>query len=1126
MENTQTSFQGPIADYIGPAFPPGHPMSSNTSGFKTQLAISISLGLAFFGWIPRLLDIKEEVLLERVGLDAALMLRFFVMCMRLFAACLIPGLLVILPINIYTNSDGDLNLGPDIGHGYDPSLSSAALRQGTSLLYLSTQFTFTWIFSLMTLYAIWHTYEGYIDVRRKFLLKRKKSIVNRSIMVIGLPAHLQSDRALATFYESLGVGTVESAHVGRHVTSLKRQIEQRAYALRALEIAYTEYYGNPSSRLDYDPDIIAAENDHTIEHTHHQSESNLRSTSGDEFYHQVADDHSSSSSESETDEQQMSHGNRNKKMRRPTLRLGFLGLFGKKVDKIKYRQEVFAALDKAVQKKRMSRVWATTSTGFVTFEEMNAAQILAQTVNTQETLTCETFLAPEPRDVYWDNLNLPPNELDVRTVVINVIVFILIFFWSGPVSVFSSFLNLASLNKIFPGISKLAGKNAILKSLIQGFLPTVGVIIFLAVVPQFLLILCRRQGIRSHSEIAHALYSKYFTFILFNVVLVFTIVGTWAQAFNKVYHNLGELTLLLAASLPRVSPFFVNYIILRGIGLFPLQLLQAAHVFVLLLQKFISRTPRDYAEARAPPELPYGVVYANATLVFVVVLIYSCIRPAILIFGTIYFAVGYLVFKYQLLYVYFHPYESGGKIWPMVYNRLTLGLLTFQLTMLGLFMLKHAYFFGVLLAPLPAGTAWFWYRTTNIYKWTATYMPLELLRPSKHDGDILDDHSYPLHGPNSVPSTFQSGNINKNNSLTTLRTDVASVEGNRPEHQHSVALDMEVASNGGASENIKAAKRRSNIGGLVTTPEGPRRSMPARSVVDDDDYQATPDRHTDFRQPPMSLYPGVLNSSMRHYSHPALRGPLPTLWLPLKKNEYLEGHGKNRISVFVNNEELNQESGNQQEQEQREQHSRELSLSLPNKDSADPYRRDFDEGDNMAGGGQDEDDDGEEEGYEGDLRGNQGYEEVEHLESIETVGYPMPGPSSLSFQQGQGMSPPNSAGSNNSSSAAYKRNLAVEGIDDVYYHHPERRLSNASLTSRIRSMAATNIGGRGEGGSGHRYRLPSLRSQSQLARLRGPRANLFRDQNQDSPYPPNTDDSPAPASGWRSWLLNRKKGKK
>lgn len=174
-------------------------------------------------------------------------------------------------------------------------------------------------------------------------------------MVVGLPAHLQSDRALATFYESLGVGTVESAHVCRHVTTLQRLIEQRAHALRHLEMTYTRYYGNPSGRTDYDPDAILAENDITADDNQVE---NGQGTNRDSMV-DVDEGYS------------LVRASSIKK--RPTMRLGFMGILGRKVDKIDHYREVFATLDKAVQKMRMSRVYATTSIGFVTFEEMHAA---------------------------------------------------------------------------------------------------------------------------------------------------------------------------------------------------------------------------------------------------------------------------------------------------------------------------------------------------------------------------------------------------------------------------------------------------------------------------------------------------------------------------------------------------------------------------------------------------------------------------------------------------------------------------------------------------------------------------------------------------------------------------------
>ncbi|KAF9213089.1 hypothetical protein BGZ59_005947 [Podila verticillata] len=968
------------------------------------------------------MKIPESELLDCVGLDAVMLLRFFRMSLKLFMLCALPGLLVVLPVNIYSGSDSYYT-GPGGDSGdEDPSDDSSPVSSTSPLLYLFTQLTFTWVFSLLTLYTIWHTYEGYISIRRQYLLKRHKSITNRTVMVVGLPTYLQNDRQLATFYESLGTGAVESAHVCRHVSRLKRLIQLRARALRNLELVYAQYYGNPSRREDYDPEAIQAENE----------------------LHCLDEPHPIVTDREDPSPVHLVGGTSIKK--RPTLRLGFLGLFGKKVDKIDHCREVFATLDKAVQKLRVSRIFAASSIGFVTFEEMHTAQIVAQTVNTEETLSCRTSLAPEPRDVYWDNLNLPLSELGVRSIVINVIVFCLIFFWAGPIGVLSSFLDIDSLNKIFPGVSKIVAKNRLLGSLIQGFLPTLGVIVFLAVVPRILLSLCRQQGIQSHSEIAQAMYNKYFIFILVNVVLVFTIVGTWAQTLNKVYHDLSELALLLATSLRRVAPFFVNYTILRGLGIFPLQLLQIADVFNQVFQGFISKTPRDYAETRAPPELPYGVLYANATLGFVIILIYSTLRPLILVFGIIYFAVAYVVYKYQLLYVFFHPNESGGQMWPMVYNRITVGLLIFQLTMVGLFMLKQAYFFGIFLAPLPAGTVWFWYWTTNAYKLTAKYVPLELLKPEEDEDDYLEisyngNSSNGHHQEDSLAAL--GSEIGSSNGLASTPNSNRRRDRSRGHGDHITVNLRKGIAKPSVFEVQSAFNTSANTStSVVMTPGGAKRRVP-KSVVDEDDYEAKPDRYTDYRQPPMTLYPGVLNSGMRHYNHPALSGPLPTLWLPLKKSDQI---GKKRDD---SDDEEARIGGGQ-------------SSDMP---------QSFDEGDNLAGGGQDDDISGEvtrDRGFDAPVT----IEEPESDSSSDVTGGPsLPGSPRDTHEQ-------------EVPAGSLKRNPALEGITDVYYHHPERRLSSASSSSARRGSAST-------GGGAPPRSLPA----------QGSRASLLRDQAPPSSAP-------------------------
>lgn len=53
----------------------------------------------------------------------------------------------------------------------------------------------------------------------------------------------------------------------------------------------------------------------------------------------------------------------------------------------------------------------------------------------------------------------------------------------------------------------------------------------------------------------------------------------------------------------------------------------------------------DFAELNTPPVISLGTIYPQALLIFLICLTYSVITPLILLFGTIYFGMGYLVYK-------------------------------------------------------------------------------------------------------------------------------------------------------------------------------------------------------------------------------------------------------------------------------------------------------------------------------------------------------------------------------------------------------------------------------------------------------------------------------------------------
>ena len=106
--------------------------------------------------------------------------------------------------------------------------------------------------------------------------------------------------------------------------------------------------------------------------------------------------------------------------------------------------------------------------------------------------------------------------------------------------------------------------------------------------------------------------------------------------------------------------------------------------------------------------------------------IYSTVYPLITIFAAMFFGLGSLIFRYQVLYVYTPSYETGGQFFHnFVFEKLILGFTLHQCTMFGFFILKGAVAASMLvLLPILACTIafqWYCIRKFDVYAngWSA-----------------------------------------------------------------------------------------------------------------------------------------------------------------------------------------------------------------------------------------------------------------------------------------------------------------------------------------------------------------------------------------------------------------------
>ncbi|WVQ74072.1 hypothetical protein IAR50_003655 [Cryptococcus sp. DSM 104548] len=694
-------------------------------------SIRSSSSSRFFGWIIPTLKTSDFTVLQTVGLDAAVLLNFYKMAFTLFGLASVLALAVLIPLNLFrtgsTDSDpdppqNDTLLFTSSPHAYNSTISDQSSFYDL-LLDPTTSSTihliFTYLFTLLCLSFFHSNFHKFVLAKQAFGLQLLHSISARTVLVTNLPTHLRGERALAEYFESCK-WQVESVNVCRQVDLLKAVLERRTSALRKLEEAWVEWVGNPAQLGGYDPHIYSGKTtpqDQEQEQEQGQGSQGIRegvlvdvdgADNGDttSLLSTAPQTYGSDDPEAESDAPHPhAHIHIQTTRPRPTIRPRILGA---KVDAIKHWERKFRLADEEVKELRRTGRFGSTHAAFVTFEDVRDAQTACQVTHYPHHSQVLTVPAPEPRDVLWSHISMSAREMSIRDLTVMAFMALLLATWIVPVSSLATLLSYQEIKKVLPGLARVIDGSPRLAAIVQNSLPSLALITFNGLLPFLLEYMSYLQGFKSRSATEYSLLRKYYLFLIISVLFIFLLTSTYWALVRDLVDTPMKIPEKLARALQgsNVRNFMVSYVMLQALGLMPLQLLNLGPLLSLGFARMFTKTPRDYAEANAPPQLNYGWIYPQALLVFTITLVYSVMSPLILIFGAIYFGMAYLVFKYKLLFIYFKPYESNGEAWHITFTRLLSALILFQLFMLGLFSLRQTFFASALTVPLILWTLW------------------------------------------------------------------------------------------------------------------------------------------------------------------------------------------------------------------------------------------------------------------------------------------------------------------------------------------------------------------------------------------------------------------------------------
>ncbi|KAL4581797.1 hypothetical protein LXL04_006325 [Taraxacum kok-saghyz] len=383
-------------------------------------------------------------------------------------------------------------------------------------------------------------------------------------------------------------------------------------------------------------------------------------------------------------------------------RVGFFGLCGPKVDLVEYYEKELEDLEDKVRMEQTLLNGKEHRAAFVSFKSRIGAAVtlhIQQGPNPTEWLTEQ---APEDRDIYWAFFSTSFLTRWIGNVVVVIACVILTILFFIPVVIVQGLTNLYTLEAWFPFLKGILDIN-IISQVITGYLPSLILKTFFRIVPPVMILLTSIQSFVSHSRIERSACIKVLWFIIWNAFFATVLSGS-------VFYKLGifleprNIPNVLAVAVPGQATFFISYIVTSGWTNTASELLR----LMPLISSYIKRifTSESHEEFEVP-SLHYSSEIPSILLFGLLGVIYFFLSPLILPFLLVYFCLGYIVYRHQLLNVYSPKFETGGQFWPIVHNSTIFSLILMHLIALGIFGLKQLTWASTLTIPLPIITLLF-----------------------------------------------------------------------------------------------------------------------------------------------------------------------------------------------------------------------------------------------------------------------------------------------------------------------------------------------------------------------------------------------------------------------------------
>ncbi|KAL3526547.1 hypothetical protein ACH5RR_011203 [Cinchona calisaya] len=377
-------------------------------------------------------------------------------------------------------------------------------------------------------------------------------------------------------------------------------------------------------------------------------------------------------------------------------RAGFMGLFGRRIDLLDQSEKKLEHMEDNVRTERSSVVVKQVRAAFVSFKtRLGAATALhiRQGLNPTEWITER---APHPKDVYWPFFSASFIKRWICSIIVIVAVIVLTILFLIPVVLVQGLTHLDQLEVYFPFLKSIL-RFSFVSHIVTGYLPSLILQLFLYFMPPIMAMFSSIQGYIALSEIEKSACIKVLWFTIWNIFFANVLSGSALYRVDVLLEP-KKIPNLLAVAVPGQATFFIAYVVTSGWTSTALELVQFMPLFCTFIKR---RFGGDSQEELKVPSIPYHREIPRILFFGLLGVTYFFLAPLILPFLLVFYCLGYIIYRNQLLNVYAPKFETGGKFWPIVHDSMIFSLVLMHIIAIGIFGLKDLPLASSLTIPLP-----------------------------------------------------------------------------------------------------------------------------------------------------------------------------------------------------------------------------------------------------------------------------------------------------------------------------------------------------------------------------------------------------------------------------------------